>query len=62
MGLKDHVMGQCALIAYMVSTQAVGVNFFQLQPEHRAFWLVGAVLVLAGLCVTARGRHSPGRR
>lgn len=47
MGLKQIALGYAALGAYAGSTHAMGVDFFQLQqPDYRALWLLGAVLVL----------------
>lgn len=56
MGFKEQLFGHCALLVYLVVTQLVGVGFFQLQPDHRAWWLIGAVCVLG--IITCRGRHS----
>lgn len=60
MGWKEYVAGYGGLFGYLGLTQVLGLNFFQLEPENRAYWLLGAVVVL-GL-VTLRGRHSPASR
>lgn len=57
MSLKEHAAGYSALAGYTGLTQIFGVNFFQLAPDYRAWWLVGAVCVLG--IITNRGRHSP---
>ncbi len=42
----DYAKGYLALAAYILTTKAIGLNFWQLGYGARPFWLVGAVIVL----------------
>ena len=55
---KGQAIGYIALLMYLIVTQIAGVGFFQLRPENRAYWLVGAVLVLVWLFSLSRKRDS----
>ncbi len=55
---KGQAIGYIALMVYLIVTQTAGVGFFQLRPENRAYWLVGAVLVLVWLFSLGRKRDS----
>lgn len=56
MGFKEQMVGQLVLLIYLLATHAAGVDFFQLKPESRAFWLIGAVLVLGAM--TEKGKRA----
>jgi hypothetical protein len=56
MGMREQVAGYIGLAGFSGVTQIAGVNFFDLAPDHRAWWIAGAVLVL--WLVTCRGWHS----
>lgn len=56
MDLKDQALGYAALICYLVVTQFAGLGFFHLQPEHRGYWIAGAVLMLGAMFSRDRRR------
>lgn len=58
MSLKEHAAGYSALAGYTGLTQIFGVNFFQLAPDYRAWWLVGAVCVLGILTSSPASRFA----
>lgn len=59
MTLIDYSKAYGALALYILMTKALGLNFWQVEPHSRPFWLVGALLVLA---VVVRWCRAPGRR
>lgn len=60
LGWKEQAKGYIALLVYLVVTHFAGLGFLQLEPENRAYWLVGAALVLVGLFNLDRRRGSAG--
>lgn len=42
----EYVKGYAVLAGYVVVTQAAGVNFWQVEPASRAWWILGALAVL----------------
>lgn len=55
----DYAKGYLALAFYILLTNAVGLNFWQVSQSSRPLWLFGALLVLVA---TVFGRRAPGRR
>jgi len=54
--MKEIFVSYAALGGYSGLTQLCGLNFFQLAPDHRALWLIGAVVVLGVICRVRRQR------
>lgn len=42
----EYVKGYAVLAGYVLLTQAAGVNFWQVAPASRAWWILGALAVL----------------
>ena len=55
---REYAVGYGSLVGYLCGTEAAGMSFFSLQPDHRALWLAGAVMVLG--IIGLRGWHSAG--
>lgn len=55
----EHAKGYAALVLYILLTNAVGLNFWQVSQSSRPLWLFGAVVVLVA---TVFWRRAPGRR
>lgn len=55
--MKEIFVSYAALAGYTGLTHLGGVNFFQLAPDHRALWLIGAVVVLGIICRVRRERE-----
>lgn len=49
----EHMKGYGVLAGYVALTQATGLNYWQLEPASRPWWMVGALAVL----VLARKRR-----
>lgn len=43
----DSVKGYGVLAGYVALTQVTGVDYWQLEPASRPWWMVGALAVLA---------------
>ena len=53
----DDVKGYAVLAGYVLLTQAAGLNFWQVAPAERAWWLLGALAVLGvKACAASSGR------
>lgn len=61
MGIKEFASGYAGLGLYTGLTHALGVDFWQLHPDHRALWMVGAVCVL-GVVASMGSREAGNQR
>lgn len=43
----QYVKGYGVLAGYVALTQAVGLNYWQVEPASRPWWMLGALAVLA---------------
>lgn len=44
--MRNYVKGYTVLVGYVALTQVTGLNYWQLEPASRPWWMVGALAVL----------------